>query len=240
MRLDTGEIAVRRGMFPDGRITSVQAGYVVQDDERGLALWVPAGAQTIRRLTPEGEPTRYLPYVEEMRTPSVCSPSVWAPYDNLMLTVPGAGYSVWWTFQPGTGEFVGWYVNLETDSVRWFGGSDHIDQALDLLVAPERTWQYKDQDELEEQLRYPELFWDAAEAKAIRGRAVDLIARAEAGAFPFDGTWCGFRPDPAWALPVLPWWWDQNPTGPAPLYAGFADRQRKLASDAYTVVRNAR
>lgn len=32
----------------------------------------------------------------------------------------------------------------------------------------------------------------------------------EAGAFPFDGTWCDFRPDPAWAVPAeLPAGWDR-------------------------------
>jgi hypothetical protein len=31
-----------------------------------------------------------------------------------------------------------------------------------------------------------------------------MIALAEAGRFPFDGTWTDFRPDPAWPAPTLP------------------------------------
>jgi hypothetical protein len=34
---------------------------------------------------------------------------------------------------------------------------------------------------------------------------------ATAGAYPFDGTHCGFRPDPAWDVPSLPVGWDQPP-----------------------------
>jgi hypothetical protein len=38
-----------------------------------------------------------------------------------------------------------------------------------------------------------------------------MIARIEAGEFPFDGTWTDFRPDPAWGVPTeLPSGWDRQ------------------------------
>lgn len=48
-----------------------------------------------------------------------------------------------------------------------------------------------------------------------------MIALAEAGAFPFDGTWLDFRPDPAWPPipPDLPDGWDR-PRHAAPAAAG--------------------
>lgn len=212
MSFQAGSVAVRRGLFPDRRLASVQAGRVVSDDERGLALWVSAGSATMRRTDLEGKPTRHLPYVEEMQSATLCRPSSWQPYSSLMLTPHGAGHSVWWTFDAHH-EFVGWYVNLETPSARWFGGTDHIDQALDILIDSEYRARWKDLEEFAEQCTHPELFWNEREAAAIRDHADHLASLAEQRRYPFNGTWCDFRPDPSWGPTGLPWWWDQ-PTAP--------------------------
>lgn len=82
MTFQPGDVVVRRGLFPDGRIASLQCGRVVSDDERGLMMWVAAGSATVRRTTVSGAPTRHLPYVEELRTPTICGPSTWLPYNS--------------------------------------------------------------------------------------------------------------------------------------------------------------
>jgi hypothetical protein len=91
------------------------------------------------------------------------------------------------------------------------------DQALDVLVAADRTWHWKDEDEFAERTGHP-LFWDQAAASAIRSEANRLIGLAEAAQFPFDGTWCNFRPDPDWQPTELPWWWDQLPPDEPPAW----------------------
>ncbi|WP_051653874.1 DUF402 domain-containing protein [Kitasatospora cheerisanensis] len=146
-----------------------------------------------------------------MRLTTLAVPSTWQPYGTLILTPPQAAHSVWWSFDPD-GSFVGWYVNLESPVGRWSGGTDHIDQALDILVAPDRSWRWKDEEEFTERTGHP-FFWDEAGAAAIRAEGERVIALAEAGAFPFDGTWCDFRPGPGWAATGLPWWWDQPGAG---------------------------
>lgn len=213
MRFPYGAPAVRRGLFPDHRIAALQSGRVVSDDKHGLLLWVAAGSATIRRTGLDGAPTRHLPYLQELRTTTLCQADTWKPYGSLMLTPPDAGHSIWWTFDTAH-RFVGWYVNLETPSTRWFGGTDHFDQALDLLIDPDGTVRWKDLDEFAEQCAHPELFWDTEHAAAIRRHAEDLAALAEQRAFPFDGAWTDFRPDPAWSPTELPWWWDQPPARP--------------------------
>ncbi|KIQ65743.1 hypothetical protein TR51_18460 [Kitasatospora griseola] len=212
MRIGIGRTVVRRGLYPDGRIGSLQCGRVVADDDRGLLVWASAGSATVQRVTLDGAPTRSLPLADEMRLPTLAVPSTWQPYGTLILTPPEAAHSVWWSFDPG-GSFVGWYVNLESPVGRWNGGTDHIDQALDILVAPDRSWRWKDEDEFAEQTGHP-FFWTEEGAAAIRAEGERMIALAEAGAFPFDGTWCDFRPDPNWPHTALPWWWDQP--GPLP------------------------
>jgi hypothetical protein len=31
-----------------------------------------------------------------------------------------------------------------------------------------------------------------------------VLAEVAGGRFPFDGSWCDFRPDPSWPVPPLP------------------------------------
>jgi hypothetical protein len=206
MRFREGQTIVRRGMHPDGRFGAVQCGRVVADDERGLRLWIDIGSATMRRTALDGSPTRALPIRAELTTPTMMSPSIWGPYRTLMLMPPGAAYSVWW-FWTAEGAFHGWYVNLEEPVVRWAGGIDVRDQTLDVLVAADRTWRWKDSDEFAGQTGDP-LFWDDAEAAAIRAEGERLIAAAERGVFPFDGTWCDFRPGDSWVPTAMPYWWD--------------------------------
>src|SRR5207237_5593572 len=80
-------------------------------------------------------------------------------------------------------------------------GADTEDHALDVWVEPDRSWRWKDEDEFAERTG---VFWSSAEAERIRAEGVRVVAAAAAGAFPFDGTWCDFRPDPSWRPSELP------------------------------------
>ncbi|WP_203653846.1 DUF402 domain-containing protein, partial [Actinocatenispora rupis] len=118
---------------------------------------------------------------------------------------PGGDHSVWW-FTTDGGAFAGWYVNLERHVVRTDGdlaGIDAVDQELDGWVAPDRVWHWKDEESFAAKTGDP-AFWSADEALAVRAEGERLRSLAEAGAPPFDGTWCDWRPDPSWALPTLP------------------------------------
>jgi predicted RNA-binding protein associated with RNAse of E/G family len=127
----------------------------------------------------------------------------------LILTPPGVEHAIWWFFDRDA-NFIGWYVNLQTRTTRWSGGVDLVDQTLDVVVDADINWQWKDEDEFAERTGHP-MYWDDAEAAAIRAEGQRVIAIAQAREFPFDGTWCDFRADPDWGPTPLPWWWDQNP-----------------------------
>lgn len=206
MRLQPGQTALRRSIHPDGRIAAVQCGRVVADDDRGLLLWVDVGSATVQRTALDGTPTRALPIRTELTMPTLLRPATWGPYRTLMLTPPDAAHSVWWSWT-AEGEFAGWYVNLEAPVRRWASGWDYRDHTLDVLVAADRSSVWKDEDEFAAQTGDP-WFWDAEGAARIRAEGKRLIALAERGRFPFDGTWCDFRPDPAWSPTALPYWWD--------------------------------
>jgi Protein of unknown function (DUF402) len=206
VRFSVGQTALRRTHLRDGRLVAVEAGRVIADDERGLLLWVSTGSTVVRRTTIDGVPVRKMPFILKMSMPTILAARGWDGGGVLILTPPGAAHSVWWFFSED-GQFRRWYVNLEAPALRWRGGFDLQDHALDIWVDRDRSWRWKDEDELAERTGHPS-YWQPEEVPAIWAEGKRVIALAEAGVYPFDGTWVDFAPDPAWTPTTLPSDWD--------------------------------
>jgi hypothetical protein len=187
MKFAPGEVLVRRH-WRGGRITRMHVLRVAADDEQGLRLWLPSGSPQWR--SDEGGQLRR---------------SMWSGPDVLMWLPASKPYSVCWFWADGM--FDGWTANLEEPYVRWAdrgcAGVDTADQALGLVVRPDRSWRWRDEDEFHARTGHP-LFWTEAQAAQIRGNGDRLVKLVEAAEFPFDGVWCGFRPDASWTVPGLP------------------------------------
>lgn len=207
MRFRPGQVVVRRYYRARDGLIIVQCGRVVADDDHGLRLWIPRGTVNRRIKTVDGRRFDEVPLTEWEGAEKVLAEQVVLPYSYLVLMPPAARHSVAWFFDP-QGDFAGWYVNLESPPVRWSAGVDLVDQDLDLVVEPSRRWRWKDEDEFEAATREGS-DWSEADAAEIRAEGERLASRVEAGVFPFDGSWCDFRPDPTWAVPVLPAGWDR-------------------------------
>ncbi|GGK89708.1 DUF402 domain-containing protein [Mangrovihabitans endophyticus] len=195
-----------------GRLAFVRPVRVVGDDERGLLLWMAAGTPSVNEVTLDGRGARGMSFVEWATAEHHMRHGTWKGPGILMFFPPGADHSVWW-FWAADGTFDGWYVNLEERAARWddgeVAGIDVVDQDLDVVVAADRTWAWKDEDEFTERLAHPEHYW-VADEEAVRAEGRRVIKMVEAGEFPFDGTWTGYRPPPEWQMPaVLPDGWDR-------------------------------
>ncbi|HEX8628333.1 MAG TPA: DUF402 domain-containing protein [Catenuloplanes sp.] len=216
MSFETGRLILHRNVRFD-RLGWVRPARVVGDDARGLLLWLATGTPVAHEVAADGRGMRAMPFSEWIGLAYRVQSLPWQGPGVLKLLPPDAGYSVWW-FRDAAGRFTGWYVNLEEPAVRWDDGAvagvDIVDQDLDIVVAPDLAWQWKDEEEFTERLAYPEHYWvgDAAAVRAEGERVVKLI---EAGEFPFDGTWCDFQPDPSWPVPTaLPDGWDRPTARP--------------------------
>jgi hypothetical protein len=199
-----------------GRVVNVRPCRVVSDDERGLLLWLTRGSAIAAEVAEDGRGIRTMPFTEWVTLGHKLVDSTWQGPGVLKLIRPDVDHSVWF-FRDDEGRFTGWYVNLEERAVRWddgdVAGVDVVDQDLDVVVAPDRTWHWKDEDEFAERLALPEHYWVPDEA-AVRAEGRRVIKEVEAGDFPFDGTWTDFRPDPAWSAPLsLPAGWDRPAHG---------------------------
>jgi Protein of unknown function (DUF402) len=181
----------------------LQACRVVANQARGVFLWLPVGAGFGCRLRPDGSAVRAAPIADFGEAQLWIGG--WRGRSALIFMPTGLAHSVWWFFDGSV--FSGWYVNLEDRSEFWLHdgllGVDVEDHELDLVVSPERSWQWKDEDDLAAVTGQPG-YWDEDKSAKIRAEGLRAVAAIEAAQFPFDGSWCDFSPEPSWQVPVLP------------------------------------
>ncbi|MGS2614713.1 DUF402 domain-containing protein [Micromonospora sp. LZ34] len=213
MRFEPGRLIVHRNVRR-GRLGWVRPARVVSDDDRGLLVWIARDTPVASEVTAAGLGMRAMPFADWIAASYRLAVGRWNGPPLLKFLPTGAAHSVWW-FRDAQDRFATWYVNLEEPGVRWddgvLAGVDVVDQDLDVLVRPDRSWEWKDEEEFLERLAYPDDYW-VADENAVRAEGKRVIALAEAGEFPFDGTWCDFTPPPHWTTPeALPAGWDRPP-----------------------------
>lgn len=189
----------------------MQAARVVRHDRPGLLLWIPEGSGFGRRTDDQGRAIREKPI--ELVSACALVAGTWSDTSVLIWNPSGAAHSVWWFFCAG--RFTGWYVNLEIRGQLWVEGSRHgidvCDLGLDVVVDPDRCWQWKDEDDFAAFTGAPG-YCTPEHAALARAEGRRVITQVEDGEFPFDGTYCNFDPDPNWTIPQLPAGWDSSPS----------------------------
>lgn len=212
MSFEVGRPVLYRN-FSAGRLVNVRCCRVISDDDRGLLLWLARGSAMVVEVAVDGRGVREMPFTEWVTLDHKLIPVTWSGPGILKFLPAAEGQHSVWFFRDAEGDFTNWYVNLEERAIRWddgaLAGVDVVDQDLDVVVAPDRTWQWKDEDEFAERLALPEHYW-VPDPDAVWAEGRRVIKEIEAGRFPFDGTWTDFRPDPAWPVPLeLPPGWDR-------------------------------
>lgn len=192
---------LRWNFFIGGHLSTSVPVRLVERTPEGQLVWMETGTPMWRTALPRGT---HLRDIAPHERPAGGYPVVagrWPMGDALFYQPTGAAHSVLWLFGRGR-RFRGWYVNLE-HRVHRGDDIDIADHELDLTVAPDRTWRWKDEESFAEKTGHP-AYWTAEQAVAIRAEGARVARLAEAGTFPFDGSWCDFRPPPAWRTPPRP------------------------------------
>jgi predicted RNA-binding protein associated with RNAse of E/G family len=131
---------------------------------------------------------------------------MWEDLEALALVEPGAGHATWMVRRDGN--FLGWYVNLQRPIVRTSLGFDTSDLALDVIIRPDLvTYQWKDEDELAEDVERG--FVTTEEGKAIRAEGEGVIETARGQGPPFGDGWEAWQPDASRVVPKIPDGWDR-------------------------------
>ena len=217
----------------DGRVLTHAARphRVVEDTPDRLVLYQPAWTPWPRWVIDEG---RYLPnsQVSPSANLRVFFPD--RPYD-VTLFFETSGEVPWFYDQlfdgegmtPGwrerrrvseaidpvrlgdDGRFRGWYVNLQSPFRRTAYGLDITDLALDIVVRPDRSWYWKDEDELQMALDAgactPEF------ASHIRRAGEEVVGLIESRKTPFDDEWTSWRAPDGWAITDTSDGWQNEP-----------------------------
>lgn len=176
---------------------------VVEDSDERTLHYLASGTRFLRRELVDGSPVpRVVPMEIFRQLDSHLIEDVWRGSFQLILSRPGRGHSIRLRWRDDTGAFRGWYVNLQEPVERTERGFATRDQFLDILVAPDLSWQWKDEDELEQAVDVRRI--TQAEAEAIRREGERLVEDIEARRFPFDGSLLDWKPDHSWPVPPSP------------------------------------
>jgi hypothetical protein len=192
-----GDAVLLRGVFRERVRWATPHRLVELTDERVVAF-LAVGTPGIR-------PDNYArkPYVEQLLDGWNHVVGPWQTHHVLRVTPFAAAHSVDLFFSEDW-HFVCWYVNLQEPLRATRLGFDTFDQQLDIVVAPDGRWEWKDEQEFED-LRGTIL--EPAAHDAVRAEGERVVRDIEAWRAPFDEGWEDWRPPAGWTVPELPEEW---------------------------------
>lgn len=202
-RFSPGDHVVYRGVHIDdsGRtggpvIADLKPAIVLEHSSQHLHLFTPAGSRTmVSRPIPPGRPKPWGPGEWEL------VPASWDRWNAVFHHVAGEWRATWLLWSPRW-EFLGWYVNLQEPvwQTRW--GFDFRDLQLDIVVAPDRSWRWNDEHDLQRSVASG-LIGSGAESE-IRRSAAGAVMAIESGGPPFDDASTRWWPTGETIVPALP------------------------------------
>ena len=195
--LQRGDHALFRYVWPQGVFWALPTTAVEEDPGRSI-LWVAPGTPFKR---PE---VLHLPIPRLAAGDWTVTDSSWFGGGALIIAEPDVAHAVWVMWDEG-GALIGWYVNLEEPRRRTPLGYDTTDHTLDIVVRPDRSWQWKDEAEFAEAVDVG--LFSPQKAAEIRAEGERVVQRIGAWSAPFNEGWENWRPDPDWPLPSLPDGW---------------------------------
>ena len=151
------------------RVFSAIPATVVELTPARTALWIAPGT---RVRWPSGQRVA----IAELRAGEWAHEEAEWYGGRLMLHERDAAHSVY--VQWGrTGEFLGWYVNLEEPWRETALGFDTTDHLLDIWIDPDRSWRWKDEDHLAEAVEVGLFTREQADGVRAKGNAQSSESR---------------------------------------------------------------
>jgi hypothetical protein len=203
-----GEIIVLQEVW-NGRVWAARPMTVVEDAGATVALWFPKGTAWKAPTTPPARP-RAKHRGERLAASAglgdwVFVDALW-DVSTVVLMREAEWHAVWISWLEDGTQW-GWYVNLQKPFRRTPLGFETMDLMLDVVIDLDRSWRWKDEDELA--LFVERGVFGRQLAERVRREGLEVARRAERGEPPFDGSWSDWRPDPGWRRPALPTDWER-------------------------------
>jgi uncharacterized protein len=190
-----GEPVLLRSVYR-GRVRWAFSHRLAADEDGRLALYLAPGTHGVwMGRDPDGR------YLERWAHGDDPHPHVWHTHHILWLVRPGEMHMLGLLWDESW-QFRAWYVNLQAPLAATPLGFDTADWALDVVVVPDGSWSWKDEDDFAEAQALGIV--DPEAAAAIRAEGERVIA-----ARPWPTGWEEWRPDPVWEPPPLPAGWQR-------------------------------
>lgn len=218
---EPGSMIVAREVWHD-LLWAARPAVVVSDDGVELVHWSPAGTvgcfATSRFFPGRDHLPREERQLVSLQTKQWHYRGVPARGTKLTFVRDDSWASIEATWNPD-GSFAHWYVNFQRPIARTSSGYDTLDLVIDIMVARDWTWTWKDEEPFRAAIRR-EIF-DADVEVAIGAEAERIQEQIESRSGPFDSRWIDWSPPREWPAPALP--------------NGFADGAKAPAGAAITL-----
>jgi hypothetical protein len=209
MSFPPGQTVLLHEVWRD-RVWAARPMVVARDEHDLVALWFPTGTIWKRPIPLPTHP----PGSDRGELLGRClalgewdfADTEWE-VSTLVLMRPGDWHAVWVSWLDDGSQW-GWYVNLQKPFRRTSCGFATMDLALDVLIENDRTWRWKDEDELDTLVGMGVLDDDLA--ARLREEGLCVARKAERNEPPFSDPWPDWRPDPSWPAPALSYGWDET------------------------------
>jgi hypothetical protein len=165
---------------------------VVFDDGDAVGLYAAPGTPMLGPSAPDSASDRW--WMARLADGDHgLSEMTWEHNHVLRLLSPHVEHNVELYWSDPAWEFLAWYVNLQTPFERSQQGFDKRDQALDIVVTPDRHWSWKDEEHVEALLELG--YFDLGEVERMRAEGQRVITRVEEWGAPFCDGWEKWRPE---------------------------------------------
>ncbi len=203
---EPGDIIAWRGIYREC-IWHVQPTILVKDSPEEIALTLLPGTECIAEENyPHGKKNgkrRWYFMNEDWQLAKY----TWQANRLLLLFEPEKYYSTILFWNHESNEFLCYYINFQLPFRRNDCAVDTLDLDLDLIIRPDFTYEWKDEDDYQKAIEHGLI--SAKWIQGIEEAKPEIFNRLEKRQYPFDGSWLDWKPDPSWSPPTLPENWDK-------------------------------
>ena len=201
-----GDVVLWRGIF-NNRVWHVQPTVVVEDSHDELVLTLLPGTECIAEESyPKGK-KHGKRWWDFKNADWNLAKYVWHTNRLLIILEKDKYYSTMFFWNHETSKFLCYYINFQRPYERNFGGIDTLDLDLDIVIDPDFSIEWKDEEDYQTAIGHgliiPE--W----VQGIDSARPEILNRLKKRQYPFDGSWLDWKPDPGWEPPKLPENWDK-------------------------------
>ncbi len=205
-----GDSVALRGIYKD-RVSYIQSAIVVHDRSEEVAVVLLPGAECSApedyingKHGPSGHWDRWGEYAKGSWN---MQRYIWHTNRLLILLQPEKYYACYYFWRAADEQFIGYYVNFQLPFRRSEIGFDSFDLELDIVIEPTYAWHWKDEDDYQTGIECGILRREWI--REIDTAKSEIFDKLKKRAYPYDGTWLGWMPDPNWLPPTLPENWDK-------------------------------